>query len=104
MVMATDDGYSYEVETMADPGALSRILELFALNNFVPETVSAYRTCDALMRVELSVCDVDYMRARVISSKLAQIITVRSVRLFQLNRRAVVGDHGGVVERTEVLA
>ena len=103
MVMTNACGFSYVVDLSADPGALPRVLEGFAQNNIVPDSLNACRTGADGLQVELTVSDIDYMRARVIGAKIGVQVCVRAVRLFQLQRRAVVGAHGGVFERVEVL-
>lgn len=103
MVMPSDQGYAYQVVTERDPGALSRVLEFFAMNNHIPESLAAHRLADEAMQVDVTVPDLDYAKARVIAAKMKQMVVVRNVRLFAAARKAKVNANGGVMELTEVL-
>ena len=103
MVMPSNEGFTYRVVTEQDPGALSRVLEFFALNNHVPECLTANRRGEDEMEVEVTVPDLEYTRARVIAAKIGQLVPVRHVRLFATRRKAMVGASGGLMEFTEVL-
>ncbi|MCH8686004.1 hypothetical protein [Pedomonas mirosovicensis] len=103
MVMPSNQGYAYQVVTEQDPGALSRVLEFFAMNNHVPESLAAHRLDEEAMQVDVTVPDLDYASARVIAAKMKQMVVVRNVRLFQAMRKARANAAGGVMEFTEVL-
>lgn len=103
MVMMSDQGYAYRVVTAHEPGAVSRVLEFFALNSYAPESLHAHRVGEDEMALEVTVSDLEYARARVIASKIRQLVVVRDVRLFAAVRKAVVGASGGVMDYAEVM-
>jgi len=103
MVMPSNQGYAYQVVTEQDPGALSRVLEFFAMNSHVPHTLAAHRIDEEALQVDVTVPDLDYASARVIAAKMKQMVVVRNVRLFQAMRKSRANASGGVMELTEVL-
>jgi hypothetical protein len=102
MVASTSVTYRFAADTAADPGSVARVLEFFALNNYVPETISVQRRAEDRQQVEIVCGGMDYPRARLIAAKIGQIITVRRSQLFETTRLAMVGSHGGYSDEREV--
>lgn len=75
MVMTSPDWTQFEIEAQADPGILSRLLELFAVRNDIPAMVHAAR------RIDICADGLDNARARVIAAKMQALVGVWTVRL-----------------------
>jgi acetolactate synthase regulatory subunit len=102
MVMAVGDGYSFQVQAEEDPAALSRVLELFTLNDLMPDSINAYRTGERDMTIELSLDGLEYPQARLFAAKISRIVSVAQVRLFRATRKAIASSRGQVVHLDEV--
>lgn len=63
----------------ADPAALSRVIEHFALLNVVPDLVRARRCADGSMVVDIKVRGLCDDRVSVIAHKLRSVVVVHSV-------------------------
>jgi acetolactate synthase small subunit len=81
MVMRSPDWTQFEIEAQADPGILSRLLELFAVRNDIPAMVQAARVSDSAQRIEICADGLDSARARVIAAKMQNLVGVWTVRL-----------------------
>ncbi len=88
MVMRSPDWTQFEIEAQADPGILSRLLELFAVRNDVPAMVQAARVSEGAQRIEICADGLDAARARVIAAKMQSLVGVWTVRL-ETGRAAV---------------
>lgn len=69
----------FSVRTEADPSALSRVVEFFALLNLVPDSVRARRFADNTMLFTLKVRGLSDHRIEVITHKLRSVVIVSSV-------------------------
>ncbi|MDA5193142.1 hypothetical protein [Govanella unica] len=67
------------VQAAADSATLSRVLEYFALNNILPETVRSRRFVDGNLVIDLKVKDLDEKRVSVIANKLRSSVLVFGV-------------------------
>ena len=84
----------YTVTTDAHPGALPRVLELFALRNITPDLVKVRkykqsRFFEANLSIDVHVSGLNVAEQSIISHKLAAQISVQNVReevLFQKTR------------------
>lgn len=72
----------FAVTASAEPGALIRVLGLFAVRDLVPRFVSCVRELD-LLRIEVEVDAVDDDIGQVLAAKLRQIIAVKDVALIR---------------------
>jgi hypothetical protein len=102
MVMTTPRVHVLRVTTLAEPGAPSRVLEFYALNGLIPESIEMRRISDEELMMEVTLAGLDYCRARLIASKIEALFITRTARLFEGVRKAVAGDYNGVMELTEV--
>jgi len=80
----------FSVLTDADPSAVPRVLEVFALRDLMPRRVEVAQFGDGRPRVpenefaiEVEVSGLDYAAAEPIARKLRAIICVRSVEALQ---------------------
>lgn len=69
----------FSVRTEADPSALSRLIEFFALLNVVPDSFRSRRFADGTMVVSLKVRGLSDDRVDVIANKLRSVVVVHSV-------------------------
>lgn len=69
----------FHMRTEADPAALSRVIEHFALLNVVPDMVKARRFADNSMIVDIKVHGLTDERVEVIGHKLRAVVVVHSV-------------------------
>ena len=77
---ADPDGLRYRMTTDADPGLLSRVLQVFAKRSLVPESFrSERRTGDDGLSVELRIPAMEATRARHIAACLRETVGVRTV-------------------------
>jgi acetolactate synthase small subunit len=83
MVMRSADWTHFDIDAQADPGLLSRLLELFAVRNDVPAMVQAARVSESAQRIEICADGLDAARARVIAAKMQSLVGVWTVRLEQ---------------------
>jgi acetolactate synthase small subunit len=102
MVASAPVTYRFAAETATDPGSVARVLEFFALNNFIPETISVQRSNDDFQHIEIVCGGLEYPRARLIAAKIGQLVSVRTSRLFESTRLAVVGSSGNFNDEREV--
>lgn len=72
--------WRFEVEAMVDPQSLLRVLGYFAQRSVVPDAMEM-RVGDGQMTISLTAPDLPEAHARIIASKLEQIVLVESVRL-----------------------
>ena len=77
----TNEQAIFSVVAEHDASTLSRILDFFALNGFVPAGVNAHVLADRMQYITVRCPGVTVERARVIQQKIQQIITVRSAEL-----------------------
>jgi len=80
--------FCFSVHSDADPAALPRVLEVFALYGFVPDQCHASRTgggCDELV-VDLQMSEIDAEQAGLLAKRLGRVVSVTSV-LFSEKRR-----------------
>ena len=80
--------FCFSVHSDADPAALPRVLEVFALYGFVPDQCHASRTgggCDELV-VDLQMSEIDADQAGLLAKRLGRVVSVTSV-LFSEKRR-----------------
>lgn len=73
--------YLYRVRAQRDPALLPRVLEYFACQNLIPNTVVVSSTDDDGFVIDLACPMPDGQRARIICAKLAQIVTVTDVAM-----------------------
>lgn len=83
-----DNQVIYHVRAEHDASTLSRILDFFALNGFVPGDISATVLPDQMQQITVACPDLDLGRARVIQQKIQQIITVQSSQMLRLDQAA----------------
>jgi hypothetical protein len=69
----------FSVRTEADPSALSRLIEFFALLNVVPDSFRSRRFSDGSLVVNLKVRGLSDDRVAVIANKLRSTVVVHSV-------------------------
>lgn len=69
----------FTVSAAADPAALSRVVEFFALNDILPEVVRARRFEGGLLAIDVKVRGLDDRRAGVIAEKIRASVLVFSV-------------------------
>lgn len=69
----------FAVRTLADPAALSRVVEFFALQNILPELVRARRFVDGELVIDIKVRNLDEQRSSVIANKLCSCVLVCNV-------------------------
>ncbi len=81
----------FEVRALADPAALSRVVEFFAAQNILPELVRARRFVGGELVIDVKVRDLDEQRSSVIANKLAASVLVCNVGVEIL--AASRGDH-----------
>lgn len=67
------------VHSAADAGALSRVIEYFALNNLLPDTVRSRRFVDGELVIDIKIKGLDDHRVAVITNKLRANVLVFSV-------------------------
>lgn len=75
----SDNLVHFAVRTQADPAALSRVVEFFALQNILPELVRARRFVDGELVIDIKVRDLDEQRSAVIANKLRSCVLVCNV-------------------------
>jgi len=73
--------FHFTIRAVADPAALSRVVEYFALNNILPDTVRARHYVDGDLAIDINVRGLDDQRASVIANKLRSNVLVFSVAL-----------------------
>ncbi|MBL4800770.1 MAG: hypothetical protein JKY45_02680 [Emcibacter sp.] len=84
----------YAVTADAHPGALPRVLELFALRNITPDRIRVHKyqqnSCmDTNLSIDIHVSDLCLAEQEIILHKLAAQISVQNVRqenLYQITR------------------
>lgn len=81
MVEMSNNQAVFSVVAEHDASTLSRILDFFALNGFVPGNISAFVLPDRMQQITVACPGLAAERARVIQQKIQQIITVRSSEL-----------------------
>lgn len=81
------DSFHFCVQAVADPAALSRVIEFFALNAILPDVVRARRYVDGELTIDIKVCGIDEARASVIAHKLRASVLVHSVVMEVLTAR-----------------
>lgn len=69
----------FTVSAAADPAALSRVVEFFALNDILPEVVRSRRFDGGLLTIDIKVRGLDDRRAGVIANKIRVSVLVFSV-------------------------
>lgn len=69
----------FVVQALADPAALSRVVEFFALQNILPELVRARRFVDGELVIDIKVRNLDESRSAVIANKLGSCVLVSNV-------------------------
>ncbi len=80
--------FCFSVHSDADPAALPRVLEVFALHGFVPDQCHASRTggfADELV-VDLQMSEIDAAQAALLAKRLGRVVSVTGV-LFSEKRR-----------------
>lgn len=69
----------FAIHAAADPAALTRVIEHFALGNILPETVRCRRYVDGDLTIDIKVKGLDEKRASVIANKLQASVLVFNV-------------------------
>lgn len=69
----------FSVQAAADPAALSRVIEYFALNTILPETVRCRRYVDGDLVIDVKVKGLDEQRVSILANKLRSCVLVFSV-------------------------
>lgn len=69
----------FSLRTEADPAALSRVIEHFALLNVVPDSIKARRFNGGGMVIDLKVRGLSDERIEIIAHKLRSVVVVHSV-------------------------
>jgi len=80
--------FCFSVHSDADPAALPRVLEVFALYGFVPDQCHASRTAGAAdeLVVDLQMSAIDADQAGLLAKRLGRVVSVTNV-LFSEKRR-----------------
>lgn len=82
--------FCFSVHSDADPAALPRVLEVFALHGFVPDQCHASR--GGSMRdeivVDLQMSEIDAGQAELLAKRLGRVVSVTDV-LFSEKRRCI---------------
>jgi hypothetical protein len=81
MVMRSPAWTQFEIEAQADPGLLSRLLELFALRGETPAVVQTARVTETAQRIDICADGLESARARVIAARMQALAGVWTVRL-----------------------
>ena len=79
--MFTSDNHStaiFSVRAAAEPQAMPRLLELFALRSLVPDRWQAERK-GAELQIDIEVPDLDPAQAQHLAARMRQIVPVRRV-------------------------
>ena len=79
VVMST---FCFSVDSDPSPNALPRVLDVFALHGLVPDSCHSVKS-PAGLSVDLQLSDVAAVDAALLRKRLAKIITVTSVQLFE---------------------
>ena len=82
--------FCFSVHSDADPAALPRVLEVFALHGFVPDQCHASRSgglADELV-VDLQMSEIDADQALLLAKRLGRVVSVTGV-LFSEKRRCI---------------
>lgn len=82
--------FCFSVHSDADPAALPRVLEVFALHGFVPDQCHACRSgglTDELV-VDLQMSEIDAAQAELLAKRLGRVVCVTAV-LFSEKRRCI---------------
>lgn len=73
------DSFHFCVRAVADPAALSRVIEFFALNSILPDVVKARRFVNGDLTIDIKVCGMDEAKAAVVANKLRASVLVYGV-------------------------
>ncbi len=82
----------FTVSAAADPAALSRVVEFFALNDILPELVRSRRFNGGLLTIDIKARGLDDRRAGVIAEKIRASVLVYSVAVETIAVGADLGD------------
>jgi hypothetical protein len=77
----------FSVFSAADPSALPRILEVFTLNNLIPESCHAIRDGSDQLVIDLQLADLPVGQAEQLARRLQRVVTVTQV-LWSEKRQA----------------
>jgi hypothetical protein len=77
----------FSVFSAADPSALPRILEIFTLNNLIPESCHAIRDGSDQLVIDLQLADLPVGQAEQLARRLQRVVTVTQV-LWSEKRQA----------------
>lgn len=81
----SEGDWQFEVEALVDPQSLLRVLGYFAQRSVVPDALHM-RVEGGRMTISLAASDLPEAHARIIASKLEQIVLVESVQLAALEQ------------------
>ena len=84
MVLRGNTRTRFSVLAEHDNGTLARMLDMFAVRDVRPDTLSARRTQDGMHWIELDCSDLDDHAAAILLSKIRQIVTVKTARIETL--------------------
>lgn len=82
--------FCFSVQSDAVPGALPRVLEVFAMHGHVPEQCHASRVAgeDAGLVVDLQLGGIDAAQAALLAKRLGRVVSVTGV-LYSEKRRCL---------------
>ncbi len=69
----------FTVQATADPATLSRVVEYFALNNILPETVRCRHFVNGNLVIDIRVKGLDDQRVSILANKLRSCVLVYGV-------------------------
>ena len=76
----------FRIQAEADADVLCRVLNLFALQQLIPQQVEVMRD-DDLLRIEIVSNEQSWHRAQVIGEKLRNLVSVCDLELYQVQGR-----------------
>ena len=76
----SDNTWRFEISSMTDPQALSRIIGYFAQRSIVPVEMSMRVVCD-VMHIAILTVDLPAAHAQIIAAKLAELFVIFEVKL-----------------------
>ena len=83
----------FTVSAAADPAALSRVVEFFALNDILPEVVRSRRFDGGMLTIDIKVRGLDDRRAGVLAEKIRASVLVFSVAVEHIVVGGGLADH-----------